>query len=152
MNATESQRVTEQPEVAPKEIKGNTLKVYVEVLRHGPSELRDVQRAVGLSTPSLASYHLGKLLEAGYLKQDEYKRYVASAEGVGDVLAGYSKVGTTVVPQLAFFAVLFSILIGYFAYQALASDAYVPLLAASAVGSALVLWYETLRVWRRLAP
>jgi DNA-binding transcriptional ArsR family regulator len=152
LTASESQRVTGPPEAAPKEIRGNTLKVYLEVLRHGPSELRDVQRAVGLSTPSLASYHLGKLLDAGYVRQDEYKRYVASADGVGEVLAGYSKVGTTIVPQLAFFAILFSILICYFSFEALSSAGYVPLLVATAGGSAVVLWYETLRVWRRLAP
>lgn len=134
------------------EIKGNTLRTYLQVLKHGPCELRDVQRALGLSTASLASYHLNKLLEAGYVRQDEYSRYVATGDVVGEILAGYSKVGSTIVPQLAFFAVLFSMLIAYFSYEALASSGYVPLLVAAAAGSALVLWYEALRVWRRLAP
>jgi hypothetical protein len=48
------------------EIRGNTLKIYLYLLRHGPSELRNVQRGVGLSSASLASYHLGKLSEAGF--------------------------------------------------------------------------------------
>ncbi len=135
-----------------REIKGNTLKAYLQVLRHGPCELRDVQRALGLSTASLASYHLNKLLEAGYVRQDEYQRYVPSGDNVGDVLAGYSKVGSAIVPQLTFFAILFSMLIAYFSYEALASAGSVPLLAAAAAGSALVLWYETFRVWKRLAP
>jgi predicted transcriptional regulator len=59
------------------EVRGNTLKVYLYLLRQGPSELRDVQREVGLSSPSLASYHLGKLSEAGFVKQDEHGRYFA---------------------------------------------------------------------------
>jgi hypothetical protein len=134
------------------EIRGNTLRAYMQVLKHGPCELREVQRALGLSTASLAFYHLNKLLEAGYVRQDEYGRYIAAEGAIGDVLVGYSKVGSAIVPQLAFFAVLFSVLIAYFSYEALSSAGYVALLVATAAGSALVLWYETFRVWRRLAP
>jgi predicted transcriptional regulator len=57
------------------EVRGNALKVYLYLLRHGPSELRDVQRGVGLSSASLASYHLGKLSEVGFVVQDERGRY-----------------------------------------------------------------------------
>jgi DNA-binding transcriptional ArsR family regulator len=148
---TEGLTLKTQGTAAP-ELKGNTLRAYLQVLRHGPCELRDLQHALGLSTASLASYHLNKLLEAGYVRQDEYGRYIASGEAVGEVLAGYSKVGSAVVPQLAFFAVLFSILIAYFSYEALRVSSFVPLLTVAATGAALVLWYETFRVWRRLAP
>ena len=103
------------------------------------------------STPSLASYHLNKLLEAGYVKQDESSRYVVLGEAVGDVLEGYSKVGSAIVPQSAFFAVLISILMAYFSYQALKVPSFVPYLVVVAAGCVLVLWYDTFRVWRRLA-
>ena len=99
------------------EIRGNTLKVYLHLLRHGPSELRDVQRDVGLSTPSLASYHLGKLVESGYVTQDKQGRYVVTGEALGEVLAGYSKIGVAIVPQLFFFALLFTILTAFFSLE-----------------------------------
>jgi predicted transcriptional regulator len=54
------------------DIRGNTLKVYLYLLKHGPSELKDIQRGLNLSSASLASYHLGKLLETGFVKQDNY--------------------------------------------------------------------------------
>ena len=132
-------------------LKGNTLRTYLQVLKHGPCELRDVQHAMDFSTASLASYHLNKLLEAGYVRQDRSNRYVASGEAVGDVLEGYSKVGSTILPQSAFFAVFISILIAYFAYQALEAPSFVPYLVVVAAGAALALWYETFRVWKKLA-
>ncbi|HVC27818.1 MAG TPA: hypothetical protein VND40_06615 [Nitrososphaerales archaeon] len=103
------------------------------------------------SSASLASYHLNKLLDAGYVKQDEHSRYIASGEAVGDVLAGYSKIGSAIVPQSAFFAVLISILIAYFSYEALRLTSFVPYLVVAAVGAAFALCYETFRLWRRLA-
>ena len=57
------------------EIRGNTLKIYLYLLKHGPSELREVQHGLELSSASLASYHLGKLVEAGYVSQDEVGKY-----------------------------------------------------------------------------
>lgn len=135
----------------PANIHGNTLRVYVYLLRTGASELRDVQRALGFSTPSLASYHLGKLVESGYATQDAHGRYLVVQSAANDILDGYTKLGGVVVPQLLFFAILFSVVIVFFAYMSLLYSAYVPLLAAASVAMVLALWYETARVWRRLA-
>ncbi|MDG6983113.1 MAG: hypothetical protein JRN28_00945 [Nitrososphaerota archaeon] len=135
----------------PADIRGNTLRVYVYLLRSGASELRDVQRALGFSTPSLASYHLGRLVEAGYATQDEHGRYLVVQGATNAILDGYTKLGGVVVPQLLFFAILFSVVIGFFAYMSLMYAAYVPLLVGAAAVMILVFWYETARVWRRLA-
>ena len=96
------------------EIRGNTLKVYLYLLKHGPSELRAIQRALNFSSASLASYHVGKLLETGYAKQDEYGKYSAVKEVSDRILEGYSKIGPAVVPQLFFFSLLFTILVVFF--------------------------------------
>jgi hypothetical protein len=132
------------------EIKGNTLRVYLYLLRHGPSELRDIQREVGLSTPSLASYHLGKLVAAGYAKQDDHGRYVVTGEASGEILAGYSKIGVAIVPQLFFFALLFSILTVFFSFEALYHTDFTIPLVAIAIAMVAVLWYQTVRLWQRL--
>lgn len=134
----------------PRDLRGNTLRTYLQVLKHGPCELRDVQHRLALSTPSLAAYHLNKLVEAGYVRQDDHGRYVASNDAVGEVLAGYSKIGTTIVPQLSFFAVLFSILIGFFSFEVWTAHVYSQYLILASFASALTLWYETIRLWRRL--
>ena len=133
------------------EVRGNALKVYLYLLRHGPSELRDVQRGIGLSSPSLASYHLGKLSEAGFVTQDEHGRYFAVKEASDRVLEGYSRMGPTIVPQLFFFALLFTILVTFFSFAALYASGFTPYLVALCATMVLVFWYETVRLWRRLA-
>lgn len=133
------------------EIKGNTLKVYLYLLRHGPSELRDVQRGVGLSSASLASYHLGRLTEAGFVTQDEHGRYSAVKEASDRILEGYSRIGPAIVPQLFFFALLFTILVAFFSFEALYVPGFTVYLAAVSIAMVIVFWYETVRLWRRLA-
>ena len=143
-------RRAESPDAGP-ELRGNTLRVYLYILRHGPCELKDVQGGLGFSTASLASYHLGRLIEWKYATQDGYGRYLASKDETRRILEGYMRVGTVVVPQLLFFSVLFTALISYFSVMAYRSPSYVPLLVATSVALAAVLWYETAKVWRRLA-
>jgi len=133
------------------DIKGNTLKVYLFLLRHGSSELRDIQRGVRLSSASLASYHLGKLSEAGFVKQDEYGKYFAVKDMSDKVLEGYSKVGPKVVPQLFFFALFFTIIVAFFSFAALYAPSYTPYLVAVCVAMVVVFWYETVKLWRKLA-
>jgi DNA-binding transcriptional ArsR family regulator len=133
------------------EIKGNTLKVYLFLLRYGPSELRDIQRGVGLSSPSLASYHLGKLLDAGFVAQEKYGRYLAVKEMSAKVLDGYSRLGPAIVPQLFFFALLFTILVAFFSFAALYWSGFTPYLVVVGATMVLVFWYETVRLWRKLA-
>ena len=132
------------------EIRGNALRVYVHLLKHGPSELRDIQRSLGLSTPSLASYHLGRLTRAGYVSQDQYGKYQVTSKPPADILAGYSKVGTAIIPQLFFFSVLFTAVIGFFAVMSFYNGAYVPLLAGGSAVMVAAFWFETTRVWKKL--
>jgi hypothetical protein len=132
------------------EVRGNALKVYLYLLKHGPSELRDVQRGVGLSSPSLASYHLGKLSDAGFVTQDEHGRYLAVKETSDRILEGYSRMGPAIVPQLFFFALLFTILAAFFSFEALYANGFTIYLVAVCAAMVLVFWYETVRLWRRL--
>ena len=133
------------------EIRGNTLKVYLYLLKHGPSELRDIQRALNLSSASLASYHLGKLLETGFAKQDEYGKYSAVKEAADRIIEGYSKIGPAVVPQLFFFSLLFTILVVFFSVATWSGLGFIPYLIGISFAMLAVLWFETIRLWRKLA-
>jgi predicted DNA-binding transcriptional regulator len=65
--------VSEQKDV----LRGLTLKVYKFVLRSDrPVGIREVQRALDLSSPTLALYHMNKLEEAGLIKK-ESNGYIA---------------------------------------------------------------------------
>ena len=132
------------------EIRGNTLRVYLYILRHGPSELRDIQHGVGLSTPSLASYHLGRLTEVGYVSKDKFGRYLVLPEASVQILGGYSRIGSAIVPQLYFFTLVFTILTAFFSTLTLSSLSFAVYLIATSVAMVVTFWYETVRLWRRL--
>jgi len=132
------------------DIRGNTLKVYLHILRHGPCELRDIQHAVGLSTASLASYHLGRLSEAGYVKKDGFGRYSVVAEASVEILDGYSKLGPAIVPQLFFFTLVFTILTVFLSYETLSMPSFAIYLIVVSFAMVLTFWYETIKLWRRL--
>ena len=133
------------------EIRGNTLKIYLYLLRHGPSELREIQRGTGLSSPSLVSYHIGKLSEAGYARQDEFGKYLVIRETADQVLEGYSKMGPAIVPQMLFFALFFTIIGAFFAIMTVFTTTFINYLVVVCGAMIFVFWYETIRLWRRLA-
>ena len=133
-------------------IRGNTVRVYLFVLRNGPCELRDVQRALKLSTPSLAFYHLSRLVQAGNLKRTEDGRYIAVTDISADLLDGYVKFGRRIIPQLFFLTIMFTAILAFYFYliwrAPLDLDDAVTIVYALSV---IVLWYETIKVWRRLS-
>ena len=83
--------------------------------------------------------------------QDEQGRYSAVKEASYRVLDGYSRVGPAIVPQLFFFALLFTILAAFFSFEALQAQEFTMYLVAVCAVMVLVFWYETLRLWRKLA-
>ncbi len=132
------------------EVKGNALKVYVYLLKNGPSQLRDIQRGTELSSPSLASYHLSKLIDGGFVRQDEYGMYYADKTSE-NALEGYQRVGKALVPQLFFLSMVFTILVVFFSFATLFWQGYAPYLVAVCISMVTVLWFETARVWRKLS-
>jgi hypothetical protein len=133
-------------------LKGNTVRVYLFVLRNGPSELREVQRALKLSTASLAFYHLSRLVESGVVNRTEDGRYVAVKDISADLIDGYVKFGKRIIPQLFFLTLIFTAILGYYLYLVwrlpLDKDDIVTIVYSLSI---IVLWYETIKVWRRLS-
>jgi len=133
-------------------IRGNTVRVYLFVLRNGPCELRDVQHSLKLSTPSLAFYHLSRLVDSGYAKRTEDGRYVVLNDISADLLDGYVKFGRRIIPQLFFITLVFTGILAYYVWLVwkapLDLDDVVTIVYSL---SLIVLWYETVKVWRKLS-
>ncbi len=91
-------------------LEGTALKVYAYLLRNGPAGPREVARALNLSSPSLAYYHLRRLEESGLVSKLSDGRYRVS--GLTSI-EGYVVIGKWLVPRLlaysAFFAGLLAV-------------------------------------------
>jgi len=84
-------------------LKGLTLKVYRFILKNDkPVGIREVQRALRLSSPTLALYHMNKLEEAGFIKK-ELGGYVADRI----VLENFVRLRKILIPRQFFYTVFF---------------------------------------------
>jgi len=82
-------------------LRGLTLKVYKFILKENrPVGIREVQRALGLSSPTLALYHMSKLEEAGFIKK-ELNGYVADRI----VLRNLIRLRKVLIPRNLFYTV-----------------------------------------------
>ncbi|MDG6947420.1 MAG: hypothetical protein JRN44_02720 [Nitrososphaerota archaeon] len=88
-------------------LEGTTRRVFRFVYRQqSPVGIHDVQRGLGLSSPSVAHYHIGKLLKAGLLKE-EGDGYVVDKV----VFENMIRVSRTAIPlQIAYAVFLLSAL------------------------------------------
>ncbi|MBI2648526.1 MAG: hypothetical protein HYY68_04450 [Thaumarchaeota archaeon] len=132
------------------ELKGNTLRVYVYALKRKHVGVREVQRSLRLSNPSLAQYHLNKLKELGLLKEEGGEYEIVSNVNV-DVMRDFLRVGTLLVPRFIFYAVLFTVFTAYLGSISLRiyADSPIVLWFTMLMGLAsLIFWYEAQKAWR----
>jgi hypothetical protein len=132
------------------ELKGNTLRVYVYALKRRKVGVREVQRTLRMSNPSLAQYHLNKLKDLGLVSENNGE-YEVSSEVKVDVMRDFLRVGTLIVPRFIFYAVFVSVFTAYLSFTAYPFFRYVPILewfSGVLVLSALAFWYEAVRAWR----
>ncbi len=82
-------------------LKGTTLEVYRFLLKSSkPVGIRELQRALGLSSPSVATYHLSKLEDAGLLKKEGGNYTVAKY-----LLENTVKISRFLSPRYFFYAI-----------------------------------------------
>src|SRR5438034_4651709 len=75
--------------------------------------VREVQRALDFSSPTLALYHLDKLKDLGLVSK-ESGEYRLMKEVKVDVLKQFLRVGRVFGPRFALYAALFTVLFAYY--------------------------------------
>jgi len=100
---------------AQKKITGTTWDVYLSVLTSGePVGVRDVWRSLNLSSPSLAQYHINKLLDMKLIETTAEGKYKASEEEQLYALRSFIRLRGRLVPRLVLYgAVVTGILFSY---------------------------------------
>jgi biotin operon repressor len=132
------------------ELKGKTLLVYMHILKAGQETVgvREVQRALGFSSPSVAAYHIQKLQDLGLI-ENVYGDYRLIKEVKVGVLRSFVSVGGVMLPRFLFYAVLVTSMLVTFlvSFPFVPSRDYITTLVMGFVPS-FVLWYETIKIWR----
>jgi hypothetical protein len=137
--------------VLESQLKGKTLLVYWYVVQQ-PSHtvgVREVQRALNFSSPSIAVHHLEKLQDLGLIEKKGTGEYVLEEEVKVGILRFFTHMGRFLVPRYLFYSVLFSTML--IAYLTLCFySQIIPSFYALIFGSigALIFWVETIRLWR----
>jgi predicted DNA-binding transcriptional regulator len=132
------------------QLKGNTLRVYVYALKKNRVGVREVQRGLGLSNPSLAQYHLNKLKELGLVKE-ENGEYEVLGEVKVDVMRDFLRIGSSLIPRFVFYAVFFTIVAAYMGWITATDYAGIPIawwFSSLLVFVCGIFWYEAIRAWR----
>lgn len=128
-----------------RKLSGRTLQVYIYLQRkREPSGVREVQRDLCLSSPSVADYQIEKLAGMGLVAKDNHGRVFVTRKVKVKALESYIDFGRFSVPRLAFYASVFSaIAVLYVAFSI--SDLSIYGIAVPAAAAA-VLWAEAWKV------
>lgn len=132
------------------ELHRKTWKVYLLLLKSGrPMSVREVQKALHFSSPSLAEHHLERLRDLGLVqKQDVGGHYFLVNEVKIGVLRHFVKLGRLLFPKYFFYAVFSTTL--YVVYltsimQGFSQESLFITVFWAVIST--ILWYEAYRIW-----
>ncbi|MCP8323704.1 MAG: helix-turn-helix domain-containing protein [Candidatus Methylarchaceae archaeon HK02M2] len=132
-------------------LRGKAWKVYWLLLKSGRSmSVREVQKALHFSSPSVAQHHLEQLRELGLVKKQEIgSQYFLVSEVKIGVLRHFIKLGKLLFPRYFFYAVFSTTF--YIAYltvlmQSLTRENLFIIFFGAIISA--IFWYEAVRLWR----
>ncbi|MHA1864183.1 MAG: helix-turn-helix domain-containing protein [Candidatus Thorarchaeota archaeon] len=130
-------------------LKGRTMSVYALLLSQGEMGVREVQRELGFSSPSLALHHLTKLSELNLVKKDAHGIYSVSKTVRVGSLSLFIKFGSRLLPRFLFLGTLFTAmlilyLVFFLSWPPTGGDLMYIVLSAIAI---IIVFYESRRIW-----
>ena len=130
------------------ELKGNTLRAYWALLnsKDGVTGVRELPRKLGFSSPTLAAYHLNKLVELD-LAAKERGNYRLIREVKVGVLKHFIKLGTLLLPRYVLYATMFTIFLIFLLIRLEEVNFYSSFALTLGIFGTAIFWYETLRTW-----
>jgi DNA-binding transcriptional ArsR family regulator len=132
-------------------LRGKAWKVYWLLLKNGrPMSVREVERALHFSSPSVANHHLEQLRQLGLVQRHEIGgNYTLVSEVKIGVLRHFIKLGRLMFPRYFFYA-LFSTAF-YIAYLTVLLQGFTRenlfIISFGAIVT-IIFWYEAIRFWR----
>jgi DNA-binding transcriptional ArsR family regulator len=142
----------EKEKIIESELKGLTLRIYWHILSLNKKEtigIRSVQRALNLSSPSVASHHLEKLKDLGLLEKEPTGEYRLVNQVKVGVLRNFVGVLGVMLPRYLFYSTMFTaMLVLYPILYPPNFSAHNLMAFVFGISAVVVSWNETFRVWR----
>ena len=138
-------------DVIESQLKGKTLLVYWFMLRSPSTKVgvREIQRTLGFSSPSIAVHHLQKLQNLGLVMKTGTGNYVIEEEVKVGLLRFFMRIGRFLVPRYLFYSVLLSTMtLTYALVYGLTGSMHNFFALLFGVVGASILWLETITLWR----
>jgi len=131
-------------------LKGTTLRVYWHLLRIGkPTTIRRLQRSLGFSSPSIASYHLEKLMDMDLVKKNVRGDYELKKTISLEVMNSFVRISHLMIPRYVFYTTFFfSLLIVFIIGYASSLSLQGVFALVFGVSGLIITGYETWRQWR----
>ena len=131
------------------QLKGNALRVYWLLLQSSKNPVgpRNIQRKLRFSSPSLAVYHLDKLVELGLAEKVAGEYHLARVVDVG-ILKQFTRLGGLILPRHVLYATMWSTLFLFFVTQFNELTFYSLFALVFGILGTVILWFEALKIWR----
>ena len=132
-------------------LRGKAWKVYWLLLKSGrPMSVREVERALRFSSPSVAHHHLEQLRQLGLVQRQKVGgNYTLVSEVKIGVLRHFVKLGRLMFPRYFFYALFSSAF--YIAYLTILLQGVTRenlfIISFGAIVT-FIFWYEAVRFWR----
>jgi hypothetical protein len=134
------------------DISGNTLIVYFYLLRKKQTcGVREIQRALGFSSPSSAYYHLEKLAHNHVLTKDSYGNYKINGEAKIRLIDRFFVVRGFIFPKQLIYATVTTLMC--LSFTLLFRNSFTPtvlLALLPGVVASIILWYDAATLYSSL--
>ncbi|MFX1496301.1 MAG: hypothetical protein ACFFBH_02125 [Promethearchaeota archaeon] len=89
-------------------LEGKTLQIYWYVFTHGLAGIREIQKALDISSSGTVSYQITKLIDAGLLLKDEVEgKYYIKEEIKNGIFKFYIRIRNRVIPRVSLYLIIY---------------------------------------------
>ena len=136
-----------------KQVYGKTWDVYLCILTSGdPIGVRDIWRTLGFSSPSLAQYHVNKLLELRLIESTPAGKYVTNDEERLEALRSFLSLRGMLIPRMVIYAALLSgVMVSYLTFWPWRGDFRDLTVLGVTLFSILAFLFEAVKQYRGLS-
>ena len=141
------------PNVIESQLKGKTLLIYWYMLKAQGSTVgvREIQRSLGFSSPSIAAYHLEKLVSLNLVEKTMTGEYYLTQEVKIGLLRFFTRLGRFLIPRYLFYSIFLTTMITIYLIVYGHSGGIHNIMALLFGSSAcIILWFETIRLWTEM--